>query len=169
MVMPQEEVQDPGRAEHESVGVGRGFVGRRLPRLMEAPAKQRHQHIGNVRRALTPALLPQYATRLEVDLADACETVALTEAVAAQRRRRSAECHSQVLLRNAGNALGLRDTQPAECNARRSMTPPDAGRRTRIALRPLPSAGGSALGTTDQPSFGSPPRSLGGRHTCGCG
>jgi hypothetical protein len=78
MAMPQEEVKDPGRAEHESVGVGRAFVGRIVPRLMQAPAKQRHQHISNVRRALTPALLPQHAIRVEIDFADACETVALT-------------------------------------------------------------------------------------------
>ena len=60
MVMPQEEVQDTGRTEHESVrvGVSRRLVGRKLPRLTRASAKERHQHNGNVRRALTPALLP---------------------------------------------------------------------------------------------------------------
>ena len=89
--MAQEEVQDPGRTKHESADVGRGFIGRTLPRLTRAPAKERHKHIGNVRRALTPTLLPQYAIRLEIDLADARETVALTEAVATQFRKRCAE------------------------------------------------------------------------------
>jgi hypothetical protein len=130
--MPQEEVQDTGRTEHESVGVGvsRRFVGRKLPRLTRASAKERHQHNGNVRRALTPALLPQHAIRLEIDLADARETVALTKAVAAQLRGRCAERSSQVLLRNGNSALGLRDAQPAECNAGRSVTPPISGCRT---------------------------------------
>jgi hypothetical protein len=42
MVMPQEEVQDAGRTKHESTGVGRGFIGRTLPRLTRALAKERH-------------------------------------------------------------------------------------------------------------------------------
>ena len=122
--MPQEEVQDAGRAEHESVGVGGGVVRQKLPRLTRASAKERHQHIGNVRGALAPALLPQHAIRLEIDLADARETVALTKAVAAQLRGRCAERSSQVFLRDGSSALGLHDAQPAECNAGRSVTPP---------------------------------------------
>src|ERR1700680_4648429 len=94
---------------------------------MRAPAKERHQHIGNVRRALTPALLPQHAIRLEIDFADASETVALAKAVAAQLRRRCAECSSQVLLRNGRSAVGSRDAQPAECDAGGSVTPPIRG------------------------------------------
>jgi len=100
-------VQDAGRAEHEAVGVGCGFAGQVLPRLTRAPAKERHQHTGNVRRALAPALLPQHAIRLEIDLADACETVALTKAVAAQLRGSCAERSSQVLLRDGSSALRL--------------------------------------------------------------
>ena len=122
--MPQEEVQDAGRAEHESVGVVLGFFGRKLPRLTRAPAKERHQHIGNVRRALAPALFPQHAMSLEIDLADARQTVALTRAIDAEFRRRCGERASQVLLRNGGSALALRDAQPPECNARRAVTPP---------------------------------------------
>jgi hypothetical protein len=42
-----------------------------------------HKHIGNILRTLTPAFLAQHATRLEINLADARETVALTKAVTA--------------------------------------------------------------------------------------
>src|SRR5947207_15612383 len=129
MVMTSQEVQDAGRAEHELISVGSGFAGRMLPRLPRAPVKERHQHIGNVPRAITPAPLPQHAIRLEIDFADARETVALTKAVTAQLRRTCAERSSQVLLRNGSSALDLRDAQPAECNAGRSVTPPIRGGR----------------------------------------
>src|SRR5215472_14113304 len=125
MLMPQEKMQDAGAAAHESVGLGRGGIRRRLPRLARAPVKKSHQHIGNIRRALPPALLFQHAMRLEIDLADARETVALPQAVAPQLQWRGRESASQVLLRDDSGALSLRDAQPAERNAGRSVTPPD--------------------------------------------
>jgi len=79
--MPQEEVQDAGGTEHEPISVGRALGGGEQPRLTRAPAKQRDQHIGDVRGMLTPALFSQHAICLEIYLADACETVALTSAV----------------------------------------------------------------------------------------
>jgi len=122
--MSQQKMEDAGRAEHEAVGGGLGFVGQIVPRLMRAAAKERHQHIGDVRGALTPALLSEHTMRLEIDLADTRETVALTETVAADLARNCAKCSPQVLLRNGRSALRLRDAQPAERDTGCPVTPP---------------------------------------------
>src|SRR5579872_2424898 len=170
MLMPQEEVQDASRTEHEAVGLGKWRVGRLLPRLRPARAEERHQYIGNLCRPLTPALLPEHAIRLEIDVADARQPVALPKAVTTQVRRRSAERASQALLINGTRALGLRDAQPAKRDAGRPVTPPVRRCWIRIASRPLPPSR-SAASATDQPRFGPAPSVIARRiaGTCGVG
>ncbi len=87
-------MHDAGRAKHEPIGLGCWLFLRIVPRLMPPLAEKRHKHISNVRRALTPAFLPQHAMRLQINLTDACETMALTKTVAAKLRTRCAECSS---------------------------------------------------------------------------